>query len=94
MYLEVDFKEIRKFDAQRKRSKPIWSGQDVIPDHLDYEKSLGIISIINKHRVWPLGITGLWKRIRFVLRLHVKSDFFDNLMTFAVVLNTITLSLD
>ena len=92
--LEVDFKEIRKSDAQRKRNTPIWSGQDVIPDKLDFEKSLGIVAMINKHRVWPTGLGGLWKRTRFVLRLHVKSDFFDSLMTFAVVLNTVTLSLD
>lgn len=92
--LEVDFKEIRKHDATKKRSRPTWSGQDVIPDKLDYEKSLTVISKINTHRVWPLGLGGLWKRTRFVLRLHVKSDFFDNFMTFAVVLNTVTLSLD
>ena len=93
-YLQIDFKEVRKHDAQRKRNTPIWSGQDVIPDKLDYDKSLGIVKMLNSHRVWPTGISGLWKRIRFVLRLHVKSDFFDSLMTFAVVLNTITLSLD
>jgi hypothetical protein len=92
--LEVDFKEVRKHDATKKRTRPTWSGQDVIPDKLDYEKALSIISSINRHRVWPGGLGGLWKRTRFVLRLHVKSDFFDNLMTFAVVLNTVTLSLD
>lgn len=92
--LEVDFKEIRKSDASRKRNTPIWSGQDVIPDKLDYDKSLGIVATVNKHRVWPTGPGGIWKRIRYVLRLHVKSDFFDSLMTFAVVLNTVTLSLD
>jgi len=34
------------------------------------------------------------KRIRFCLRLMVKSPLFDNSMTFAVLLNTITLSVD
>lgn len=92
--LEVDFKEIRKHDATKKRARPTWSGQDVIPDKLDYEKSLVVISSINRHRVWPAGLVGIWKRMRFVLRLHVKSDFFDSFMTFAVVLNTVTLSLD
>ena len=92
--LEVDFKEIRKHDATKKRTRATWSGQDVIPDKLDCEKSLVVLSTINRHRVWPVGAIGLWKRVRFVLRLHVKSDFFDSLMTFAVVLNTVTLSLD
>jgi len=34
------------------------------------------------------------KRVRFVVRIHVKSDFYDNLFTFLVLLNTITLSLN
>ena len=34
------------------------------------------------------------KRMRFVVRIHVKSDFYDNLFTFLVLLNTITLSLN
>lgn len=92
--LEIDFKEIRKLDATKKKTRPQWSGQDIIPDKLDHNKSMSILNTINEHRVWPLGILGIWKRVRFVLRLHVKSDFFDNLMTFMVVLNTVTLSTD
>jgi len=53
-----------------------------------------IVSHINKVRIWPNGILGIWKRIRFQLRIMVKSPFFDSLMTFAVFLNTITLSID
>lgn len=34
------------------------------------------------------------KRARFIVRLHVKSDFYENLFTFLVLLNTITLSLN
>lgn len=34
------------------------------------------------------------KRARFIVRLHVKSDFYDNLFTFLVLLNTITLSMN
>jgi len=92
--LEIDFKEIRKQDATKKKTRPQWSGQDIIPDKLDNNKSLFILSTINEHRVWPLGLKGVLKRTRFVLRLHVKSDFFDNFMTFMVVLNTVTLSTD
>jgi hypothetical protein len=65
----------------------------VLPDHLDYKKSLRIIDSINSVRVWPSGFSGITKRVRFVLRLKVKSLFFENAMTFFVLLNTITLSL-
>ena len=50
--------------------------------------------MINSHRVWALGMKGLMKRARFIVRLHVKSDFYENLFTFLVLLNTITLSLN
>ena len=91
---EVNFNQVRKFDASKKRNTPIWSGQDVIPDKLDASKSAIVCEILNKHRVWPLGIQGLYKRFRFIVRLHVKSDFYDNLFTFLVLLNTITLSMN
>jgi hypothetical protein len=45
-------------------------------------------------RVWPNGIYGIYKRMRFQLRIIVKSAFFDSFMTFAVLCNTITLSID
>jgi hypothetical protein len=50
--------------------------------------------MINNHRVWPFGFSGLMKKARFIIRLHVKSDFYDNLFTFLVLLNTITLSMN
>lgn len=31
-YYEVNFSEIRKNDTSRKRNRPMWSGQDVLPD--------------------------------------------------------------
>ena len=72
----------------------MWSGQDVIPDHLNYIKSAWIIAQINNNRVWPIGFQGLKKRLRTLLKQLVKSSFFDSIMTFAVLLNTITLSID
>ena len=66
----------------------------MFPDQLDKFKSQSIISKINKIRVWPEGVGGIIKRLRFLLRIMVKSSFFDNSMTFAVLLNTITLSID
>ena len=70
----------------------MWSGQDVMPIQLDESKSFWVIEHINDIRVWPVGVRGIIKRMRFVLRIKVKSAFFDNLMTFAVLLNTITLA--
>ena len=64
-----------------------------MPTELGNEKSILIINMINKHRVWPVGVKGLIKRARFVLRLIAKSDAYDNFFTFFVMLNTITLSM-
>ena len=47
---------------------------------------------LNLIRVWPLGAKGIIKRIRSVLRVIVKHTLFDSLMTFMVLLNTVTLA--
>ena len=49
---------------------------------------------LNLIRVWPAGMKGIIKRIRYVLRIIVKHELFDSLMTFMVVLNTVTLAAD
>ena len=38
----ADFGNIKKYDAQKKKLRPMWSGQDVLPDHLDYANSLQV----------------------------------------------------
>jgi hypothetical protein len=53
-----------------------------------------VVSKINQHRVWPKGIQGYFKRVRFVLRQFEGNPSFDASMTFAVLLNTVVLSLD
>lgn len=90
---EIDFQAIRKDDIYYKRQRPIWSGQDVLREKIDNQKSLWVTDHISSHRVWPYGISGIFKRLRFVTRIKVKSALFDNALTFAVLLNTITLSL-
>jgi hypothetical protein len=72
----------------------MWSGQDVIPDYLDQAASKKILESLNSIRVWPAGSAGVVKRMRSIVRMHVKSDFYDNFFTFLVLLNTITLSLN
>lgn len=72
----------------------MWSGQDVMPIQLDESKSTWVIDHINGIRVWPVGPRGIIKRMRYVLRVKVKSGFFDNFMTFAVLLNTIALAVN
>ena len=49
---------------------------------------------LNFIRVWPPGFRGLLKRVRYVLRAFVRMPLFDSFMTFAVLLNTIVLSID
>lgn len=36
---EIDFEKIRLTDHSRKKFKPIWSGQDVFPDQLNFQES-------------------------------------------------------
>ena len=55
---EIDFKKVRKRDVSKKKTRPLWSGQDVLPDQLDHSKSLSVIDHINSIRVWPDGFTG------------------------------------
>ena len=53
-----------------------------------------MINHINKIRVWPEGLFGIHKRIKFITRSIVKNEAYDNFFTFFVFLNTITLSLN
>jgi hypothetical protein len=37
---------------------------------------------------------GIGKRVRFILRIHAKSEFYDNFFTFFVLLSTVAMCLD
>lgn len=92
---QPDFFNIKKHDMQIKKRRPMWSGQDVLPDKLDFATSINVVEKLNNIRVWPYDrVYDCWKRFRAVLRIIVRSWFFDNFLTFAVLLNTITLSLN
>lgn len=41
---EVNFTEIRKSDASHKRVRPMWSGQDVLPDEICEHKAQVILA--------------------------------------------------
>lgn len=90
---QLNFHSVKQSDFALKKQKPMWSGQDVLLARLNQKKSQYIVNHVNSIRVWPEGLQGVIKRMRFQLRRLVKSAFFDNFMTFAVLLNTITLSL-
>jgi hypothetical protein len=47
---------------------------------------------MSDNRVWPSGVRGILKRMRYVMRLKVFSTLFDNFMIFFVCLNTIVLA--
>jgi hypothetical protein len=49
---------------------------------------------MNQVRVWPKGGFGIFKRYRFALKQVTKHPFFDNLMTSAVLLNTIVMAME
>ena len=91
---EINFEEVRLRDIAYKRKQPKWSGQEVLPFVLDNQKSVWVAGQLNMIRVWPQGFRGFLKRLRYVLRIIVKSSQFEAAMTFAVLLNTITLSID
>jgi hypothetical protein len=43
-YFDINFKEVQKFDASKKRLTPIWSGQDVLEFKLNNEKSIRVVN--------------------------------------------------
>lgn len=49
---------------------------------------------MNTLRVWPKGIPGTQKRMRFVIKKFILSPIMDNLIILAVVLNTFVMALD
>lgn len=92
---QVDFGNIKKYDASRKKLRPMWSGQDVLPDHLNFEASAYVVSHLNSIRVWPSGsLDGVVKRYRSMMRTLVRSAIFDNFLTGAVLLNTVVLAVN
>ena len=93
-FFEINFNAVRDKDAQTKRIRPMWSGQDVLPDNLDASKSIDILSQLNSIRVWPGGLSGFWKRFRFVLRLFIKGSFFESFLTICVLMNTVVLAME
>jgi hypothetical protein len=82
------------FDASHKKIRPIWSGQDVLRDSLDNEKSALCIDLLNGNRVWPTGLYGYFKRAKYLWRIQVKSSNYDSFFTSFVMLNTVTLSME
>jgi len=60
---EVDYAEVRIKDCEIKRKRPYWSGQDVLADNLNADKSSWIVDFINEVRVWPKGFFGIVKKL-------------------------------
>ena len=52
------------------------------------------IKLLSAHRVWPTGLFGYFKRAKFLWRIQVKSEHYDNFFTLFVFLNTITLAME
>ena len=91
---DLDFDEVRLKDASLKKRISMWSGQDVLDETLNKEKSLWIIKRLNAVRVWPLFIFGLVKKARVLLKMFVRTTLFDQFMTQSVLLNTVVMAMD
>ena len=52
------------------------------------------IKYLNKIRIFPSGLYGIWKRFRAKIKRFQRSILFENFMTFCVTLNTLALALD
>lgn len=90
----IDFNEVRRSDAARKRKVPVWSGQDVLCISLNRDHAEAITEQMTSIRVWPKGFYGVIKRFRFMVRKFVNHSLMDNLMTLCVLINTIVMALD
>ena len=91
---EIDFLEVRTVDAQFKKRRPTWSGQDVLANNLNMLKSSWVIEKLNKIRVWPKGTHNKLKKSRATLKAFVRTSLFENIMTFSVLINTIGMAMD
>jgi len=89
---DVDFGLVRSKDCQLNRKIPFWSGQDVLEESLNLDKSLWVVNFINETRVWPKGFYGVVKKGRCLLKQLVKSAYFDNFMLLSVLFNTVSMA--
>jgi hypothetical protein len=81
-------------DTLKKREIKLWSGQDVLRNHIDEQKSILIVGSLNSVRVWPKGLYGFYKKVKAKSMVTIKSNNFDNLMNLFVLFNTIILSMN
>ena len=52
------------------------------------------MKFLNKTRIWPKFGFGLVKKGRCLLKMLIKTSFFENFMTFCVLANTIVMAMD
>lgn len=52
-----------------------------------------MVAQINAVRVWPKGFFGLVKKFRVLLKIIIKSDWFNNTLMIAVLINTVIMAL-
>ena len=63
-------------------------------ESLNVDLALYATGSLNKTRVWPSSGTGIRKKVRFLLKMFIRTSFFENLMTLSVLANTIVMALD
>jgi len=92
---DIDFTAVREADANFKKRKVIWSGQDVLPIGItDTKQAKWIISKVNLLRVWPKGFYNLVKKVRTVIKDFTKLSIFNAFLTTCVLVNTIGMAMN
>jgi hypothetical protein len=94
---DIDFEEeldiARQATFKRRVDKVEWSGQEIKIDYDPYYAKIGVDQM-SDCRAYPSGIFGAYVKLRTWLRHFVNGSLFENLMTLAVGMNTVTLALD
>ena len=91
---DINFNQVRIFDTRTKKSKPTWSGQEVLETSLNIAKSKIVLTKMNKLRVWPKGIYNAIKKIRCAMKVFIRNSLFENFLTLCVLMNTIVMAMD
>ena len=79
--------------SKRKNDRVDWSGQDIKNDYDPYFAT-SAADEMSSCKIFPKLIFGKVVKLRFYIYMFVTSSFFDNIMTIAVAINTVVLSLD
>lgn len=90
---DIELERARNAATRKMRDKIEWSGQDI---KIDYDPYYAYIASnqLSSIVIYPYGLYGIYMKIKSYVYTFIQSSLFENLMTLAVAINTIVLSLD